>query len=157
LKNALNEPGSNARRRALAVALLLGGCALQAPNPDTTSASDTSRKELACTLPSNCVDSVGTGGLAPLHYAGTPAQAMAALQFTLTNFPEARVVRGEPLVLDTIFTTSIGFRDQVEFRIDAQAQRIDFRSRSTFGLFDFGKNRSRMQEFAARFEQQNRR
>jgi uncharacterized protein (DUF1499 family) len=150
----MNEYRSNARHRILAAALLLGGCALQAPNPDSTSASDTSRKELACTLPGNCVDSVGTGGLAPLHYAGTPAQAMATLQSTLTNFPEARIVRSEPLLLETIFTTPVGFRDQVEFRIDEQARRIDFRSRSTFGLFDFGKNRSRMQTFAARFEQQ---
>jgi hypothetical protein len=41
-------------------------------------------------------------------------------------------------------------------RIDSQSQRIDFRSRSLFGLFDFGKNRSRMQAFATRFEQQSR-
>ena len=40
------------------------------------------------------------------------------------------------------------------FRIDPDAQRIDFRSRSLFGLFDWGKNRSRMQEFKTRFEQQ---
>jgi uncharacterized protein (DUF1499 family) len=150
----MNEYLMNARHHVLAAALLLGACASQAPNPDTTSASDTSRKELACTLPSNCVDSLGTGGFAPLHYVGTPAQAMATLQSTLGNFPEARIVKSEPLLLETIFTTPVGFRDQVEFRIDEQAQRIDFRSRSTFGLFDFGKNRSRMQDFAARFAQQ---
>jgi len=74
------------------------------------------------------------------------------LQTTLATFPEAQVVRSEPLALEVIFTTPIGFRDQVDFRIDAQAQRIDFRSRSLFGLFDWGKNRSRMQEFATRFE-----
>ena len=67
------------------------------------------------------------------------------------------MVRAEPLALELIFTTPIGFRDQIDFRIDVQAQRIDFRSRSQFGLFDFGKNRSRMQEFATRFEQQSRR
>ena len=154
----MNEPGSKPRLRAFAAVLLLGGCALQALNPDMTSASDTSRKELTCTLLSNCVDSIGTGGLAPLRYTGTTAQAIEALRATLTDFfPEARVVRDEALVLDTVFTTPIGFRDEVEFRIDAQEQRIDFRSRSTFGLFDFGKNRSRMQDVAARFEQQNKR
>lgn len=52
--------------------------------------------------------------------------------------------------------TPAGFRDQVDFRIDPQAQRIDFRSRSLFGLFDWAKNRSRMQEFKRRFEHKSR-
>jgi uncharacterized protein (DUF1499 family) len=43
-----------------------------------------------------------------------------------------------------IFTTPAGFRDRVGFAVDPPAQRIDFRSRSTFGLVDFGNNRSRM-------------
>ncbi len=98
------------------------------------------------------MNSLGTGGLVPLRYKGTPVQALAVLQTTLATFPEAQIVRSEPLALEVIFTTPIGFRDQVDFRIDAQAQRIDFRSRSLFGLFDWGKNRSRMQEFATRFE-----
>jgi uncharacterized protein (DUF1499 family) len=55
-----------------------------------------------------------------------------------------------------IFTTRVGFRDQVDFQIDEVAQRIHFRSRSLVGLYDFGKNRSRMQAFRARFEQQAR-
>lgn len=137
--------------------ILLGACASQAPTPQANGASDTSNPDLACTLPSNCVNSLGTGSLVPLRYSGTPAQAVATLQATLTTFPEAQVVRREPLALEVIFTTPAGFRDQVDFRIDAQAQHIDFRSRSLFGLFDWGKNRSRMQEFAARFEQQSRR
>jgi uncharacterized protein (DUF1499 family) len=112
---------------------------------------------LACTFAGNCVNSLGTGGLAPLRYAGTPTQALATLQATLSTFAEARVVRSEPLALEVIFTTPAGFRDQVDFRIDTEAQRIDFRSRSLFGLFDWGKNRSRMQEFATRFDQQSRR
>jgi len=79
------------------------------------------------------------------------------LQATLNTFPEAKVVRSEDLALEVIFTTPVGFRDQVDFRIDAQTQRIEFRSRSLFGFFDWGKNRSRMQEFATRFEQQSQR
>ncbi len=78
------------------------------------------------------------------------------LQATLTTFPEATVVRSAPLAMEVVFTTPVGFRDQVEFRIDPQAQRVDFRSRSLFGLFDWGKNRSRMQEFKNRFEQLER-
>jgi len=51
----------------------------------------------------------------------------------------ARLATGLPLV-------------PVDFQIDPAAERIDFRSRSLLGLFDFGKNRSRMQDFALRFQ-----
>ena len=78
------------------------------------------------------------------------------LQATLTTFPEATVVRSNPLAMEVIFTTLVGFSDQVNFRIDPEAQRVDFRSRSLFGLFDWGKNRSRMQKFKTRFERQGR-
>ena len=141
----------------LVLAILLGGCAASTPTSNAIDASSASNQDLACPLPTNCVNSLGTGGLRPLPYAGTPAQALEILRATLATFPEATVVRAEPLALELIFTTPIGFRDQIDFRIDVQAQRIDFRSRTQFGLFDFGKNRSRMQEFATRFEQQSRR
>ena len=110
------------------------------------------RSALACTLPSNCVDSLGTGDLAPLKYRGTPEQALARLEATLKMFTEAQIVRREALAVQVIFTTALGFRDQVDFQINPSAESIDFRSRSLIGLFDFGKNRSRMQAFALRFQ-----
>ena len=141
----------------LALAILLGACAAPVPPSRLVGASDSGSPELACLLPSNCVNSRGTGDLPPLRYTGTPAKALDMLRATLATYPEATVVRAEPLALASIFTTPVGFRDEVDFRIDAEAQRIDFRSRSLLGLFDFGKNRARMQEFATRFEQQSRR
>jgi uncharacterized protein (DUF1499 family) len=90
----------------------------------------------------------------PLRFVGTAADAMAVLQATLKAFPEAAIVRSEPLSLEVIFTTPVGFKDHVDFQIDAKALHIDFRSRSLLGLFDFGKNRARMQEFTARFAKQ---
>ena len=59
--------------------------------------------------------------------------------------------------MEVVFTTPLGFKDLVDFKINAQAQRIDYRSRSSFGLYDFGKNRSRMSAFSNRFEQITRR
>jgi uncharacterized protein (DUF1499 family) len=73
------------------------------------------------------------------------------LRTTLASFPEARIVRAEGLALEALFTTPTGFQDRVDFQINPAQQRIDYRSRSTFGLYDFGKNRSRMQLFAERF------
>ena len=130
---------------AVTASLLLGGCTTPGPVP----AGDPGA--LACTLPTNCVDSLGTGDLAPLKYRGTPEQALARLDATLKTFGNAQVLHREGLALQTIFTTPLGFRDQVDFQIDPAAESINFRSRSLFGLFDFRKNLSRMREFALRF------
>lgn len=111
---------------------------------------------LACALPSNCVNSLG-GDLAPLRFQGPPTQALDALRATLAEFPEAQILKTDGLSMEVVFTTPVGFKDLVDFRINAPAQRIDYRSRSSFGLFDFGKNRSRMSAFSQRFEQNARR
>ena len=155
LGDALRIIRTNTAIGAWVLVVLLCACASPGPKPQAIGTSGTDQQDLACTLASNCVNSLGVGSLVPLRYQGTPAQALAILQTTVATFPEAQVVRREPLALEVIFTTRIGFRDQVDFRIDAEAQRIDFRSRSLFGLFDWGKNRSRMQEFTSRFEQQS--
>jgi uncharacterized protein (DUF1499 family) len=92
------------------------------------------------------------GSLPPLSFQGEPAQGMAQLKVTLATFVEATVERSDALSLVAIFTTRLGFRDEVEFRIDGVTQTIHYRSRSLTGLYDFGKNRSRMQDVKTRFE-----
>jgi len=129
----------------LAFALLLGACASTAPGASSGSPPDT----LVCGLPSTCVSSLT--GAPPMRFEGTPAQAIERLRATLASFPEARIVRAEGLALEAVFTTPAGFEDRVDFQINPAQQRIDYRSRSTLGLYDFGKNRSRMQLFAERF------
>ena len=106
---------------------------------------------LSCTLPTNCVNSRTSSGLAPLRSGGTGAQALARLQSILASFPEATVQQVDESTITAVFTTPAGFRDDVIFLLDPQQQQIDFRSHSGFGLYDFGKNRSRMEEFTARF------
>lgn len=138
---------------AAAIAMALAGC-VAITSSSSSSSSKPAVAGLGCTLTSNCVNSVDSNGLPPLRYTGTNAQGLAALQATLASFPEAQIVRTSDLALEAVFTTPVGFKDEVEFRIHPQGQRIDFRSQSTFGLYDFGKNRSRMQAFAARFAQQ---
>jgi uncharacterized protein (DUF1499 family) len=84
---------------------------------------------------------------------GTAERGLALLHATLESFPEAKIVRTEGLAIEVVFTTRLGFQDQVDFRVDPQGGRIDYRSRSLFGLFDWGKNRSRMDEVRERFKQ----
>ena len=131
---------------------MLAACAAPSIPPGAADAARAIPADLSCALPSNCVSTLGAGGAVPLRYSGTPEQALAALRATLKTFPEATESRREGLSIEAIFTTPLGFRDQVEFRIDTQSQHIDYRSRSLFGLYDWGKNRARMMEFKQRFD-----
>lgn len=114
-------------------------------------AQEAAAHPLPCSVPSNCVNSASEG-LAPLAYAGDPARGLALLKATLAHFPEATLTASEPLQLTVIFRTPLGFRDEVIFLLEPAAQRIHFRSRSLLGLYDFGKNRSRMTAVATRFQ-----
>ena len=110
---------------------------------------------LPCDSPSNCVNSASEG-LAPLVYAGDAARGLALLKATLTHFPEATVTASGPLRLELIFRTMLGFKDEVVFVLDPAGQKIQFRSRSLLGRYDFGKNRSRMEAVVAQFQAQAR-
>jgi uncharacterized protein (DUF1499 family) len=135
---------------ALALSFLISACA--APGTAPVGDADPGDTDLACMLPSNCVNSLSGSVPAPLRFEGSAAQAVAALKATLAGFPEAKIVSADGNAMAVIFSTPAGFQDRVDFRIDAPGQRIDFRSRSGFGLYDFGKNRSRMVAFVERFE-----
>ncbi len=141
---------------ALALVLSLAACGSPVMAP-VASASGESPTELVCTLPTNCVNSRPGSGLEPLRFKGSAAQAMLALKAALATFPEAKIVRAEDLLMDVVFTTPAGFQDRVAFRIDEPRQLINYRSRSSFGLYDFGKNRSRMEAFVQRFGQSHTR
>jgi uncharacterized protein (DUF1499 family) len=124
------------------------------PTPaKSNAAAEQRRTALVCTVSYDCVNSLDSSGLPPLHFEGTPVQAHAALRATLAKFPEAKIFTSDDLSMEVVFRPAKGFRDLVDFSIDAQAQRIDFRSRSSFGRSDFGKNRSRMTAFSTEFEQ----
>ena len=145
-------------KRRTRVFLLLGSLAsffgvTQAAGSAATGALLPVAEALSCFSPGNCVNSLDDlSSLPPLRFSGTAAEGKAVLLATLAEFPEATVQLDEALQVEAIFTTTVGFRDTVLFRIDAAGQRIDFRSSSNFGLYDFGKNRSRMKEFTTRFE-----
>ncbi len=138
---------------SLATCLTLGlaACATTSADDPASSRAPLS-SDLSCALPTNCVTSLGDDP-APIRYEGTAERGLALLRATLESFPEARIVRTEGLAVEAIFTTRAGFQDQVDFRVHPQGGRIDYRSRSLFGLFDWGKNRSRMDEVRGRFKQ----
>lgn len=143
---------SNTKRAVALLALLaLGGCAAQESGAEIKLAPDSHPTDLSCPRASNCVNSMSGNGLAPLRFSGDSGQGMALLRATLASFPEASIVRSDPLWLEVIFTTTLGFRDQVDFVLDVGSGEIHYRSKSLLGHYDFGKNRSRMTAFSARF------
>ena len=117
------------------------------------SSRETNQEALSCLLSSNCVNSFSSYGLEALAFEGNGEQAMALLRATLATFPEATIVTSAPLYLEVIFTTAIGFKDQIEFRIDEPSKRDRLPAlRSRVRRHDFNKNRSRMQDFSASFK-----
>ena len=150
------RPGAPQRLRhalvLVASAALLTGCAV-AQAPVAAPAALNTLARLECPVTPNCVNSTAAGGLPPLRYGGTAEQGMAQLRATLAAFDEARIESADALTLTAIFSTRIGFRDEVVFVFDPAGQQIHFRSRSLLGLYDFGKNRSRMRAVSERFAQ----
>ncbi len=110
---------------------------------------------LPCDSPSNCVNSTSEG-LAPMVYTGDAARGLALLKATLAHFPEATLTASGPLRLTLIFRTTLGFKDEVIFVLDPAGQKIQFRSRSLTGRYDFGKNRSRMVAVVTQFQAEAR-
>jgi uncharacterized protein (DUF1499 family) len=130
---------------------LMGSAAAQTPGTPPNETAATAPKDLSCAHTTNCVNSLSGSGLLPLRYAGDPATGMALLRTTLATYPEAKVINSSPLWLEVIFTTTLGFRDQVDFVVDETSAQIAYRSKSLLGTYDFGKNRSRMTDFTQRF------
>ena len=109
--------------------------------------------DLTCTNTGNCVNSLPGSDLTAFTFDGPADKAMTTLLFVLASHPQAQVTFKDARRVEAVFTTTLGFRDDVSFRIDPDGRRIDFRSRSRLGKYDFGKNRSRMKELAAQFAQ----
>jgi uncharacterized protein (DUF1499 family) len=137
--------------RGVVLAALGLGLSAWADTPPAPPLALDLQKPLACPGSPNCVNSLGVGGLAPLAYKGSVADGMARLRATVATFSEAQIERADEVSLTAIFTTRLGFRDEVIFVIDPATQRIHFRSRSLVGYYDFGKNRSRMEALISAF------
>ena len=93
--------------------------------------------DLSCGLSTNCVSSIENNAIA-LTYEGAAERGLELLRLTVASFPEAKITRTEGNTIEAIFTTRMGFRDQVDFHVDPRGGHIAYRSRSLFGLYDWG-------------------
>jgi uncharacterized protein (DUF1499 family) len=92
-----------------------------------------------------------------LAFEGEPGAARRAILEALAAASRARVVEAEEDYIRAEFTTLVfRFVDDVEFVIDRERKRVDFRSASRVGHSDLGTNRRRMRKLCRRLETQFR-
>lgn len=109
-----------------------------------------------CPSSPNCVSSQAADvahRVAPLTFAGDPAEAMARARAVIEGTPRSKVVLTSSTYLHAEVTTALfRFTDDVELLLDQAAHVIHIRSASRVGYSDLGKNRARVEEIRKRFE-----
>ena len=107
-----------------------------------------------CPPSPNCVCSEegSQASIAPLVFEGEPRSAFRSLVELLRTESRARLLEvKDDYVHAVFFTPFLRFADDVEFRLDRQAQRIHVRSASRIGYSDMGANRARIEELRRRW------
>lgn len=152
-------------RKVYIVLLVFGGLAiagvgalfvvsLTAPRPDNLGVHD---GQLAKAPESpNCVSTQTpdrSHWIAPLTFAGTPADAISQLGSVVSQLPGSTIIEQTDEYLYVEFRSQIfRFVDDVEFLVEPESARIHFRSASRVGHSDLGTNRNRMEQIRALFE-----
>ena len=110
----------------------------------------------SCPASPNCVCTFDTDpqhAMAPLSWGGSAEAAIERLRRIVLEQPRTRIVTAGENYLHAEFTSLMfGFVDDVEFLIDAESQRIHFRSASRLGRSDLGTNRRRMERIRQAWE-----
>lgn len=108
-----------------------------------------------CPSTPNCVSTEARDAhaIAPFHYAGSAADARAALLAILGAMSRTKIVEAGEGTIRAEFTTLVfRFTDDATFVIDDATKTIRFRSASRVGRSDFGVNRRRMETIREQFE-----
>ena len=99
-----------------------------------------------------CSDCERADKMPPLEFSGEAATAKAALISAL-RAKGIPVVEEQENYLHAVATTPLmRFKDDLEFLILPEENKIHFRSASRLGKSDLGKNRSRLREIFAELE-----
>ena len=109
------------------------------------------RFELApCPSSPNCVSSLSTNprsAIQPLFFSSSIADVQQSIRELIQTMPRAQIIHDEPGYIHAEFSSRFfKFVDDVEFVLDAETQRIDYRSASRIGYYDLGANRRRLEK-----------
>ena len=113
------------------------------PVPDSPNAVSTQTDDVTKSMPA-----IELNGL-------SPAAAMEKIVKVVDSLPRTMIVERSDNYLHVEFRSLIfRFVDDVEFFIDAETDRVHFRSASRVGHSDLGANRKRMENIVALCQQQ---
>jgi uncharacterized protein (DUF1499 family) len=108
-----------------------------------------------CPTSSNCVSSVAPDSnhhVEPLNYTDAPEQAWSRLQAALKMMPRLEIFESRPGYIHAVACSKLWhFKDDVEFSLDEEHHRIDVRSSSRLGTYDWGVNRKRVEAIRGLF------
>lgn len=114
-------------------------------------------KLASCPNTPNCVSSQSADAahkIEPLTYTSSPGEAFAKLEQVIKSQPRTKIITSSPNYLYVEFTSAImGFVDDVEFYLDADAKLIHVRSASRLGQSDLGVNRKRIETIRAKLQE----
>ncbi len=123
----------------------------------TTVAYSTTKQLAPCPASPNCVCTQAEQSdqihyIQPLTYTGAATAAKARLLAIVKGLPRATIIADSDDYLHVEFRSLVfRFVDDVEFVLDDNAKRINFRSASRLGHSDLGVNRKRMEAIRDKF------
>jgi len=113
-----------------------------------------------CPSRPNCVSSLAADKshhMPPVSFTGSVEAAQERLMRIIRLIPRSEIVKDEPGYLAVTFRSKLfGFVDEAEFAFDEKSGEINFRSGARTGYYDFGVNRSRIEEIRKSFMEQKR-
>lgn len=132
------------------VVLLGGGETAMSQDDGTT------RTLPPCGTKPNCVSSQSTSarhGIEPFGLDGSGPAAIRKLRAIIADLPRTTIIQADDRYLHAAFKSRLfGFVDDVEFLADAEAGRVEVRSASRLGYYDFGVNRRRVEKIRHLYE-----
>lgn len=145
-------------KRILATALTfaaissLAGCAAAPPRHFLSQSGSL----MPCPSAPHCVSSEAARDnnhyVPPLAYSVSKARAYKALLAVLQHMKRTRIVTQKPDYIHATVTSAVfGFVDDVTFRFQPQDKRIQMKSASRVGYYDFGVNGRRAAYIRKRF------
>lgn len=136
----------------ISVVILFTSCGRQIP--DGLGINENGRL-LACPDSPNCVSTqskIKGSKIKPIKYENDDDMAWDLLIKHLKEDQAADILKAEkPYIHAAYYTKMKIFIDDVEFYQDTRNKQFHFRSASRVGHSDLGKNRSRMEEIRARY------
>lgn len=106
----------------------------------------------------NCVcsraDAPARNRVEPIAVSGDPAAAFAKLREIVAALPRTTVEFATEDRFHAVCRTRLGFADDLEARLDAQAGVVHVRSASRLGYHDMGVNRKRVEALRRQLAEQ---